>query len=379
MPAADDVDTMLPYPWSRISFHAGWVTLKAPRRWTSRTGSTRSDPMLWNDLSRRMPALLITMSTLPKVSTAVCTIAAPPSGVATESVLATASPPASWISSTTSWAAPLSLPVPSTEPPRSFTTMSAPRLAIISACCLPRPPPAPVMIATLPSNPRSVMAQTLTAQPVAPETTTPPGTVAPPPVLRPPAPPLRSRRRRGPVTGEAVGEVADDAVGQQHCGHHEHRPVDGELVLARRVAQQLGEHAAAGECPGHDGTDGGADPGQVRHGEHADRPGEWVERPRRQRPQLVGGEPSGQAGETGRDGERRQLHARRVDPGGRRSAFVGANGQPTLGLAGATQPGHEHHAQARHDDHEQAVRPTRERVSDGVDAQVDPADRGGLD
>ena len=114
--------------------------------------------MLWNDLSRRMPALLMTMSTLPNASTALCTMAAPPSGVATESVFATASPPAAWISSTTSWAAPLSLPVPSTAPPRSFTTMSAPRLAIISACCLPRPPPAPVMIATLPSNPRSVMA-----------------------------------------------------------------------------------------------------------------------------------------------------------------------------------------------------------------------------
>ena len=39
--------------------------------------------MLWNALSRRMPALLMTMSTLPKASSAVCTIAAPPSGVAT--------------------------------------------------------------------------------------------------------------------------------------------------------------------------------------------------------------------------------------------------------------------------------------------------------
>ena len=40
--------------------------------------------MLWNDLSRRMPALLITMSTRPNASSAVCTIASPPSGVATE-------------------------------------------------------------------------------------------------------------------------------------------------------------------------------------------------------------------------------------------------------------------------------------------------------
>ena len=61
------------------------------------------------------------------------------------------------ISSTTAWAAVLPLPVPSTEPPRSFTTTRAPRRASSSACERPRPPPAPVMIATLPSNPRSAM------------------------------------------------------------------------------------------------------------------------------------------------------------------------------------------------------------------------------
>ena len=45
--------------------------------------------MLWNDLSRKMPALLMTMSTLPYASTAVLTMLSPPSGVATESVFAT--------------------------------------------------------------------------------------------------------------------------------------------------------------------------------------------------------------------------------------------------------------------------------------------------
>ena len=39
--------------------------------------------MLWNVLSRRMPALLMTMSTVPNASTAVLTIASPPSAVAT--------------------------------------------------------------------------------------------------------------------------------------------------------------------------------------------------------------------------------------------------------------------------------------------------------
>ena len=47
--------------------------------------------------------------------------------------------------------------MPSAAPPRSLTTMSAPRLARSRACERPRPPPAPVMIATLPSNPRSAM------------------------------------------------------------------------------------------------------------------------------------------------------------------------------------------------------------------------------
>ncbi len=107
--------------------------------------------MLWNALSRRMPALLMTMSTRPKASIAVFTIAAPPSGVATEFVSATASAPRPFSSSTMRAAAPLSEPLPSTAPPRSLITTSAPREASMRACWRPRPPPAPVMTATLPS------------------------------------------------------------------------------------------------------------------------------------------------------------------------------------------------------------------------------------
>ena len=62
--------------------------------------------MLWKLLSRRIPALFTTMSMRPKASSALCTIAAPPSGVATELVSSTASPPASLISSTTCWPGP---------------------------------------------------------------------------------------------------------------------------------------------------------------------------------------------------------------------------------------------------------------------------------
>ena len=63
--------------------------------------------------------------------------------------LAIASPPAALISSTTISAAdkePSS--EPSTLPPKSFTTTLAPLLAKSRAWHLPRPPPAPVTIAT---------------------------------------------------------------------------------------------------------------------------------------------------------------------------------------------------------------------------------------
>ncbi len=66
--------------------------------------------------------------------------------------LATAFPPSARISPTTSSAARASLPVPSRAPPTSLTTTLAPSFAKRSACALPMPLPAPVMIATLPSR-----------------------------------------------------------------------------------------------------------------------------------------------------------------------------------------------------------------------------------
>ncbi len=54
--------------------------------------------MLWNDLSRRMPALLTRMSMDPKASRAALAMACPPSVVATLLMSATASPPRSSIS-----------------------------------------------------------------------------------------------------------------------------------------------------------------------------------------------------------------------------------------------------------------------------------------
>ena len=134
------------------------MTLNAPFRCTSMTGSRNSGVIFWKVLSRRIPALLMTMSTCPNESRAVWTIASPPSGVATLSVLGTASPPASLISSAASSAGPFEpSPEPSTDPPRSLMTRRAPRSARTLACSSPSPPPAPVMIATLPSYPMSAM------------------------------------------------------------------------------------------------------------------------------------------------------------------------------------------------------------------------------
>src|ERR1700750_982328 len=61
-------------------------------------------------------------------------------------------PPALRISSTTVSARGSDPPVPSRAPPKSLTTTFAPRLARPSACARPRPFPAPVTMATRPSN-----------------------------------------------------------------------------------------------------------------------------------------------------------------------------------------------------------------------------------
>src|SRR5262245_17402392 len=109
--------------------------------------------MRWKMRSRRMPALLMTPSILPKFSTAALTMRSAPAGSATLSPLATALPPAALISSTTFCAGVvLPPPSPSTAPPRSFTTTAAPSLAASSAISRPMPPPAPVTSTTLSFN-----------------------------------------------------------------------------------------------------------------------------------------------------------------------------------------------------------------------------------
>ncbi len=116
------------------------------------TASHSASLMFVSMRSRRMPALLMRMSRPPKVSTADCTRRSAPSQSLMSSVLAMASPPMASISSTTSWAGPWSVPSPSIEPPRSLTTTLAPWWASSSACSRPMPRPAPVTMATRPSQ-----------------------------------------------------------------------------------------------------------------------------------------------------------------------------------------------------------------------------------
>src|ERR1700730_1322079 len=119
-------------------------------RWTRSTGATRSGVRLWNALSRRIPALFTTIARLPNSSMACWMMRSPPSAVATLSRLATATPPAARISSTTC-SAGFDSPAPG-SPPTSLTTTRAPRRASSRAWLRPSPRPAPVTIATSPSN-----------------------------------------------------------------------------------------------------------------------------------------------------------------------------------------------------------------------------------
>src|SRR5882724_9202668 len=121
-------------------------------RCTSSTFAKSWTSILANDLSRKMPALATSRSTLPHSLVARSTIAFTCVKFETSAPSAIAVPPALRISSTTASAGESEPPVPSRAPPKSLTTTLAPRLASPSACARPRPLPAPVTIATRPSN-----------------------------------------------------------------------------------------------------------------------------------------------------------------------------------------------------------------------------------
>src|SRR6266478_8287200 len=135
-----------------MPFHTALQQLKVPVRCTSRTFAKSAGSILPNDLSRKMPALAQSRSTLPHSLVARSTIALTCSKSETSAPSAIATPPALRISSTTVSAGVSDPPEPSRAPPKSLTTTFAPRLASPIACARPRPLPAPVTMATRPSN-----------------------------------------------------------------------------------------------------------------------------------------------------------------------------------------------------------------------------------
>ena len=111
---------------SRQYSEAQRTIANVPRRCTLITASHSSIDIFTNIRSRKIPALLTTMSRPPKVSMARCTNRPAPAHSDTSSPLATACPPSDRMRSTTSPAGPSDLRSPSTSTPRSFTTTLAP-------------------------------------------------------------------------------------------------------------------------------------------------------------------------------------------------------------------------------------------------------------
>src|ERR1700755_344314 len=143
---------MTPPPFSRIQRNTGWVTQNVPFRCTFRTLSHAASVALAKLWSSRMPALLTRISARPKCLMASSNTDWPPAMVEISAPLAMARPPSALIASTTFCAIETSPPEPSRGPPRSLTTTAAPSRANRLASASPRPPPAPVISAALPSS-----------------------------------------------------------------------------------------------------------------------------------------------------------------------------------------------------------------------------------
>src|SRR6202162_2044887 len=116
------------------------------------TDSKASMLMRWKIASRRIPALLPTPSSLPKLSIAVLTILLAGIASATVSKFATAVPPRFLISSTTSSAGEALEPEPSAAPPGSLTKTFAPSARQSRAISLPLPRPAQEEMMGVPSS-----------------------------------------------------------------------------------------------------------------------------------------------------------------------------------------------------------------------------------
>ena len=129
--------------------HTALAQIAEPMRWTFSTSSKSASSILAKLLSRRMPALLTRMSTLPQRDCATADHRGDLIGVGDVGAVGDRRRrrPPRFRAATRSAASD-----GSPSRPRSLTTTFAPRAASPSAWQRPRPPPAPVTIATRPSN-----------------------------------------------------------------------------------------------------------------------------------------------------------------------------------------------------------------------------------
>src|SRR5215470_17863186 len=144
-PHIDAILMILPDCWATMTFSASRAQKNTPSRSTSSTA--RQLAVGYSCSSRAcgsaIPALLNKMSSLPRTSTVRVTIASTSASAVTSQPIAVPRRPRPWT------AAAVALAVPSSI---SAQATSAPASAITSLNCLPRPLPAPVTNATLPSR-----------------------------------------------------------------------------------------------------------------------------------------------------------------------------------------------------------------------------------
>src|SRR5262249_19567500 len=144
-PQIDAILMILPDCWATMTFSASRAQKNTPSRSTSSTA--RQLAVGYSCSSRAcgsaIPALLNKMSSPPRTSTTRATIASTWASTVTSQPIAIPCRPRPWTTAAVALADSSSM---------SAQATSAPASAITSANCLPRPLPAPVTSATLPSS-----------------------------------------------------------------------------------------------------------------------------------------------------------------------------------------------------------------------------------
>ena len=138
-----------PPPTLRISPMESCISRTAAQTFSSKSDCQSSWLTLSKGLAMDEPALLTIMSTRPKLSTAVLIIFWEAPSVVMSKARGITEPSVAVLISCTAWS--------STSWRRATMTTLAPSLAILNAAAFPIPSLPPVMIATLPSRPMSIV------------------------------------------------------------------------------------------------------------------------------------------------------------------------------------------------------------------------------